>query len=156
MANKKKTKLTIEEIVKFVKDEAKNETIEGQLIKKQLARELYKQLGVPKEEDFRDIYAIAGWGWKTIRGYTNEIETETEQWMKDQNRAFTRWCVERPSRTKCEIVDEYTRAGWSCVVQAYNVMCEKYVPHPKYKDVWVRFYSSRDCNKYEYIIERDE
>lgn len=156
MANKKKTKFTIEEIVKFVKDEAENGTIEGQLIKKQLARELYKQLGDPKEEDFPDIYKTAGWGWKKIQGYTNEIEVETERWMEGQNNARTIWCVERPSRTKCEIVDEYTHAGWSCEVQAYNVMCNKYVKHPKYEGVWVRFYSSRDCNKYEYLIERDE
>ena len=156
MAKKYKTKFTIDEIVKFVKDESKNETIEGQLIKKQLARELYKQLGEPKQEDFSDIYETAGWGWKKIQGYTNEIDVETARWMEGQNNQGTHWCVERPSRTKIDIVDDYTRKGWHCTVQAYNVLCNKYVRHPKYEGVWVRFYSSRDCNKYEYIIERDE
>lgn len=156
MANKNKTKFTIEEIVTFVKNEAKNETIEGQLIKKQLARELYKQLGEPKKEDFNDIYETAGRYWKKIQGYTNEIDVETARWMEGQNNQGTYWRVERPSMTKIGIVEDYTRKGWHCEVQSYNVLCNKYVRHPKYKDVWVRFYSSRDCNKYEYIIERDE
>ena len=54
---------------------------------------------------------------------------------------------------KMEIVEDYTRAGWHCRVQAYNVMCNKFVKHPKIDNLWVGFYSSRDCNKYEYVIE---
>lgn len=153
MAKKNKPTFTVDEIVTFLKNEAQNETIEGQLIRKKLIRELYKQLGDPQEKDFPNEYKIAGWGWKKIPGYTNDIEVMYETQMLAQNNEKTNWCVERPSRTKVEIVDEYTRAGWSCTVQAYNVMCNKYVKHPRYKNVWVRFYSSRDCNKYEYVIE---
>ena len=76
--------------------------------------------------------------------------------MKMYNSDPTVWNVERPSRTKMEIVEEYTRAGWHCRVQAYNVMCTKYVKHPKIDNIWVEFYSSRDCNKYEYVIELGE
>lgn len=147
---------TVDEIVKILKDEAENETIEGQLLKPKLIRELYKQLGTPTEEDFPDEYKIAGWGWRKVERYTTGIDILTECQMRSQNNAMTEWHIERASGTKIRIVEEYTRAGWSCVVQAYNVMCNKYVPHPKHKNIWVMFYSSRDCNKYEYVILREE
>ena len=150
---KGKTKFTVPEIVEFLRKEADNETIEGQLLKPKLIRELYTQLGDPKEEDFKDEYRIAGRGWRKISGFTKDIEVHSEGWMKDDNRAPTRWHIQRASYTKVQIVEEYTRAGWSCEVQPYNVLCSKYVKHPKYDNVWVRFYSSRDCNKYEYVIE---
>lgn len=156
MKKKSKNKFTVEEIVKFVKDETKNPTIEGQLLRRKLIRELYKQLGAPKEEDFKSEFDIAGRYWKKVPGYTNDIDVRTERYMEIENGAPTRWCVARPSMTKVNIVEDYTRAGWNCTVQAYNVMCHKYVKHPKHKNVWVRFYSSRDCNKYEYIIEENE
>lgn len=154
MANKKK--FTVDEITDFLKKEHENETIEGQLLRKKLIRELYKQLGEPKQEDFPDEYKIAGWGWRKISGYTNDIDVYTARHMEIENGAPTRWHINRASYTKIQIVEEYTRAGWSCDVQAYNVMCNKYVKHPKYKNIWVRFYSSRDCNKYEYVIEEDQ
>lgn len=150
-----KSKFTVDQIVDFLRKEEENETIEGQLIRTKLIRELYKQLGDPEEKDFPNEYKIAGRCWKKIAGYTNEIGISCETAMLAHNNAQTIWCVERPSRTKVEIVEEYTRAGWSCTVQAYNVMCNKYVKHPRYKNLWVRFYSSRDCNKYEYIICED-
>lgn len=153
MAKSKAKQYTVDEIVTFLKNEHTNETIEGQLLKRQLIRQLYKQLGDPQECDFPDEYKIAGWGWKKSSGFTNDIEVHSKGWMNDENRAPTRWSIQRPSYTKVQIVEEYTRAGWSCGVQAYNVMCSKYVKHPKYDNVWVRFYSSRDCNKYEYVIE---
>ena len=151
----KKKEYEVEEIVDFLKKENENETIEGQLIKKQLIRMLYKKLGDPEEKDFPEEYKTAGWGWKKERGFTGYIEINNKTYMKDENRTPTIWNVQRPSSTKIQIVEEYTRAGWSCVVQAYNVMCTKYVPHPKYKNIWVKFYSSRDCNKYEYVICED-
>ena len=150
-----KNKFTVEEIAKILRDEANNETIEGQLLKPKLIRELYKQLGEPKEEDFPNEYKVAGRYWKKREGYTTYFEVMHNYTMKSKNRSATEWNIARPSRTKMEIVEEYTRAGWHCRVQAYNVMCYKYVPHPKYKNIWVCFYSSRDCNKYEYIIEKE-
>ena len=44
MANKK---FTVEEIVDFLRKEEENETIEGQLIKRKLIRELYKHNSLP-------------------------------------------------------------------------------------------------------------
>lgn len=153
MAKSKAKQYTVEEIVDFLKNE--NETIEGQLLKKQLIRMLYKKLGDPQEKDFPKEYKIAGWGWEKMQGFTGYIEINSKTYMKDENRAPTIWNIQRPSPTKIQIVEEYTRAGWSCVVQAYNVMCVRYTQHPKYKDIWVKFYSSRDCNKYEYVICED-
>lgn len=152
----KKNKFTVDEIVKFLKDEDKNQTIEGELLQKKLIRELYKQLGRPTEEDFKDVYEIAGRCWKKFSGYTTYTNIRTENNMLIDNAAPTTWRIERPSLTKIQIVEEYTRAGWHCEVQSYNVLCGKYVKHPKYKNIWVYFYSSRDCNKYEYVIEREE
>ena len=153
MANKK---FTVPEIVEFLKEEDKNETIEGQLLRKKLIRELYKQLGEPKEKDFKDVYEIAGRCWKKFPGYTTWINIRTERMMEIDNNAPTTWRITYCSPTKREITEEYTRAGWHCEVQSYNVLCGKYVKHPKYKNIWVYFYSSRDCNKYEYVIEREE
>jgi len=151
-----KNKFTVDEIVKFLKDEEENKTIEGELLQKKLIRELYKQLGKPTEEDFKDIYEIAGRGWKKFPGYTTWINIRTARMMEIDNNAPTTWRINRASMTKVNIVEEYTRAGWHCEVQSYNVLCGKYVKHPKYKNIWVYFYSSRDCNKYEYVIEREE
>lgn len=151
-----KEQFTIEKIVKFLKDEDKNQTIEGELLRKRLIKELYKQLGRPTEEDFKDVYEIAGRCWEKFSGYTTYINIRTENNMLIDNAAPTTWRIERPSPTKIQIVEEYTRAGWHCEVQSYNVLCGKYVKHPKYKNIWVYFYSSRDCNKYEYVIEREE
>lgn len=154
MAGKDKQTHTPEEIVTILKKEADNETIEGQLLKPKLIRELYRQLGTPTEEDFKDIYEIAGRCWKKVNRYTTDIGTFSKEFMNACNNTRTDWHIQRASGTKVRIVEDYTRAGWHCTVYAYNVLCSKYVPHPKCKDIWVYFYSSRDCNKYEYIIEK--
>lgn len=156
IAKSKPMKFTIDEIVKVLIDESENHTMEGQLIKPKLIRELYKQLGTPTEEDFPDEYKIAGRCWKKLSGYTTDIGTSTAQCMQAHNSESVQWYIQRPSMTKVQIVEEYTRANWNCTVQAYNVLCDKYVKHPRYDNIWVRFYSSRDCNKYEYIIEVEE
>lgn len=151
-----KNKFTVEEIVKFLKDEEENHTIEGELLQKKLIRELYKQLGKPTEEDFPEEYKIAGRCWEKFPGYTTWINIRTARMMEIDNNAPTTWRITYCSPTKREIAEDYTRAGWHCEVQSYNVLCGKYVKHPKYKNLWVYFYSSRDCNKYEYVIEREE
>ena len=152
----KKKEYTVDELVDFLKKENENETIEGELLKKKLIRELYKQIGEPEEVDFPEIYQTAGCRWKKFPGYTTNIRSYTKDMMENANREPTEWGINRASGTKVRIVEEYTRVGWHCEVQAYNVLCGKYVPHPKHKNIWVYFYSSRDCNKYEYIILGDK
>lgn len=152
IAKDKPTKFTVDEIVTFLKNEAQNETIEGQLIRTKLIRELYKQLGDPQEEDFKEEFKH-GYYWDKMRGYTTYIETLSELHMRTHNNRATDWNIKRPSETKREIVKDYEEDGWHCTVQAYNVLCSKYVKHPRYDNLWVYFYSSRDCNKYEYVIE---
>lgn len=149
-------KLEVQAIVKHLIEEEENATMEGELLKKKMIRQLYKLVGEPKEEDFKDEFETAGRYWKKHTGYTTFIQMTTEIKMLCENASTTEWNVERPSRTKMEIVEDYTRHGWHCRVQAYNVMCTKYVKHPKYDNIWVKFYSSRDCNKYEYVIELEE
>lgn len=149
-----KTKFTVEEIVTFLKNEAENETIEGQLIRTKLIRELYKQLGEPKEKDFGKEMEPAGTYWSKETGYTTSIEIMTANHMKHCNSQATNWQITYPSHTKKEIVRKYEEKGWSCSVGPYVVSCMKFVKHPKYEGVWVCFRSTRDCNRYQYIIEK--
>ena len=130
--------------------------MEKELLQRKLIRQLYKELGTPTKEDFPDEYEVAGGCWEKHRGYTTEIGIVRARIMETVNNSSTNWRIERPSPTKVALVEKYTRHGWYCTVQAYNVMCSKYVKHPRYEGIWVCFYSSRDCNKYEYIIERGE
>ena len=145
--------LEVQAIIQHLKDEEQNTTMEGELLKRKMIRQLYKLLGEPKEEDFKDEFETAGRYWKKHQGYTTYIGYATERNMEAHNSYSTEWGVARPSRTKCEIVEDYTRHGWHCRVQAFNVLCSKYVKHPRYDNIWVEFYSSRDCNKYAYVIE---
>lgn len=151
----KKTLHTVDELVEFLKKENKNETIEGNLLRSKAIRELYKLIGKPEEKDFPDEYRIAGRCWNKHTGYTKYIEFSNKGSMLARNREETNWHISRASGAKVRIVEEYTRAGWHCRVLAYNVMCTKYVKHPKYENIWVCFYSSRDCNKYAYVIEEE-
>lgn len=146
-------KMEIQTIIEHLRKERENETIEGDLLKTKMIRDLYKELGDPKEEDFPNEYKVAGYCWRKHAGYTKWLEFKTEREMEWANNENTDWYVKRPSQTKMEIVEEYVRAGWHCRVQSYNVICTRYVKHPKYENLWVEFYSSRDCNKYEYVIE---
>ena len=149
-----KTKFTVPEIVKFLKKEADNETIEGKLLRTKLIRELYKQLGDPKEEDFGKEMEPAGTYWSKETGYTTNIEVMTEGHMDACNKEETRWQITYPSETKRAIVRRYEDKGWHCSVGPYVVSCTKFVKHPKYEGVWVCFRSTRDCNRYQYIIEK--
>lgn len=147
-------KYTAEELIDILKKGDESETIEGKLLKPKYIRELYKQLGNPTEEDFPEECNTAGRYWKKVEGYTIDICSMTKRMMENRNRERTYWYVKRPSMTKVNIVERYIRAGWHCTVQAYNVMCTRYAQHPRYKNIGVEFYSSRDCNKYEYFIIR--
>lgn len=151
---KGKTKFTVPEIVEFLRKEADNETIEGKLLRTKLIRELYKQLGTPKEEDFSKEMEPAGTYWEKETGYTTNIEIMTEEHMNAFNREATRWQIKYPSETKRAIVKEYEEKGWYCSVGPYVVSCMKFVKHPRYEGIWVCFRSTRDCNKYEYVIEK--
>ena len=148
--------LEIQALIENLKEERENETIEGELLKKKMIRQLYKLVGEPTEEDFPEEFKVAGIGWKKFEGYTTGIGYMKEKIMLISNSLETEWNVARPSKTKMEIVEEYVRAGWKCRVDAYNVMCSRYVKHPRYDNLWVEFYSSRMCNKYGLVIEKED
>ena len=154
MANKK---FTVEEIVDFLRKEEENETIEGQLIKRKLIRELYKQLGDPTEEDFGKEMEPAGTYWRKMPGYTTYIEFVRDKgYIHQYNNSPNDWQINKASETKVNIVERYNRNDWHARIQAFNVICTKYVQHPKYEDILVFFYASRDCNKYKYVIVRNK
>lgn len=148
-----KNKFTVDEIVDFLRKENSNATIEGELIRKQLVRKLYKQLGDPTEKDFGAEMEPAGTYWTKENGCTTNIEIMTERAMKIYNKEQTNWQIKYPSETKVHIVEKYEEKGWHCSVGPYVVSCMKFVKHPRYKNLWVFFRSTRDHNKYEYIIE---
>ena len=149
---KNKSKFTIEEIIEFLRKENENRTIEGNLLRTKMIRELYKQLGDLQEKDFKEEFRHGSW-WGKFQGYTKDIKIMTEGKMLASNKEDTRWCITYPSRIKKEIEKDYREDGWHCTVQSYNVICRKYVKHPRYKNLWVYFYSTKDCCKFEYIIE---
>lgn len=134
---------------------ANDTSMEATLLTRKLTRNLYKELGSPTKDDFPDAYKHAGC-WRKHAGYTTSINTVTTDEMHTHNNAPTRYCIKRPSETKQRIVETYTRDGWNVTVQAYNVMCTRYIRHPKYDNLAVRFYVSRDCAKYSYVIVTDE
>lgn len=152
---KSKITYSVEEIRDILIEQLDNNTMEGELLRPKYIRMLYKQLGDPKKSDFIDEFKHA-YRFVKMAGYTKYIGIMTKSAMEAQNKAPTIWRIQRASMTKVNIVEDYTRDGWSCEVQAYNVLCNKYVKHPKYEGIWVRFYSSRDCAKYEYILEMPE
>lgn len=128
--------------------------MEKQLALPKMMRKLYKELGKPNLPDYPDIYNHIGYvdrigGWTKYPIFLQIAE------MKRMNSEPTDWRVKRPSSTKCRIVDEYIRDGWHCRVQAYNVLCGKFVKHKDYDNVWVHFMSTRDCSKFEYVIVAD-
>lgn len=149
-------KLEIQTLIKELKELRFNRTMEKELLEKKLIRQLYKIVGEPTEEDFPNEFKTAGRYWKKHAGYTRGISILREDTMLIENSKPTDWRIARPSRTKMEIVEDYTRAGWWCRVGAYNVVCIKYVKHPRIENLWVEFYSSRDCNKYELVLELGE
>ena len=152
-----KSKFTVEEIIDSLLKENDNETIEGQLLKPKLIRELYKQLGTPSEEDFGKEMEPAGTYFEKGRGYTKDIQIiGSEEHIRAYNVSPNIWQIKKASDTKERIVKNYNDNGWHATIQAYNVICAKYVKHPRYKNLAVFFYSSRDVNRYEYVlIERD-
>lgn len=148
-----KTKFTVDEIVEFLRKEEENETIEGKLLRTKLIRELYKQLGTPTKEDFEEEMEPAGTYWEKENGYTTDIEIMTESHMNACNKEATNWNITYPSDTKKAIVRRYEDKGWHCSVGPYVVSCMKFVKHPKYEGIWICFRSTRDVNRYQYIIE---
>lgn len=145
--------LELQALVENLRKIQNNSTMENELLERKMIRQLYKILGSPKEEDFKDEFETAGRYWKKHNGYTTYICSLTKEQIEIANNTPTSFRITRPSKTKMEIVKEYERHGWSCEVQSYNVICKKFVKHPKHENIWVCFYSSRDCRKYEYVIE---
>ena len=133
-------------------EKLRDNSIETELLKSRYLRELYKILGDPSEKDFPEVYKYRRY-WEKERGWTKYIYRETKNYMTTMNAQGITWNVQRPSQTKINIAEDYAKNNWNVSVGAYNVQCVKYIKHPKYDNLWVRFYVSRDCNKYEYVLE---
>lgn len=152
MANKIEIETLVRNIVKIQND--KEHEMERELLTSRMMRQLYKELGDPNPADYEGVgkylYKVS-----KVSGYTKWPDIKTEEQLEYMNGDVV-WNISRPSETKRSIVENYTRDGWSCVVQAYNVLCNKYVKHKDYDNIWIRFVSTRDCSKYEYVLVRED
>ena len=152
MSNKIEIETLVRNIVKVWYD--KEHIMERELLTRKMLRQLYKELGDPKPADYEGVknhlYSVS-----RINGYTKWPNIKTEYDLRYINGGVA-YHISRPSETKQGIVESYTRDGWSCTVQAYNVLCNKYVKHKDYDNIWIRFISTRDCSKYEYVLVKED
>lgn len=158
MQSKTHTRTSSSDVMKLANETiaaCTDNTMEAELLRKKCTRALYKALGDPTPADFPDAFKTAGaWTFTKLPGYTTNMRTFTKQEMEEWNRSPVEYRIERPSKTKQHIIECYVRDGWHVQVQAYNVICTKFVQHPRYPQLAVFFYASRDVARYEYILEK--
>lgn len=152
MSNKIEIETLVKNIVK-VQDDKEHE-MERELLTRKMMRQLYKELGDPNPADYEGVgkylYSVS-----KVSGYTKYpivISEDETRWINGD----VTYHISRPSETKQRIVENYRSDGWSCDVQAYNVSCVKYMKHKDYDNIWIRFISTRDCSKYEYVLVKED
>lgn len=152
MNDKKNNKIEIETLVKTIIDlqTDKDMIMERELATPKLMRQLYKALGEPNIADYPDIYNHIRWA-KKEQGYTKSPLIYGKYILKNLNGNIDN-NLKKMSPTKERIVDSYSRDGWNCTVYAFNVICSKYVQHKDYDNVGIRFVSTRDTARYEYVL----
>lgn len=150
--NKIEIETLVRNIVKVWSDP--EHLVERELLTKKMLRQLYKELGDPKPADYEGVgnhvYSV-----DKVSGYTKWPIIKTEYDLRYIN-GGVEYHINRPSETKQRIVENYRSDGWSCDVQAYNVSCVKYMKHKDYDNIWIRFISTRDCSKYEYVLVKED
>lgn len=152
MSNKIEIETLVKNIVKVWDD--KEHEMERELLTRKMMRQLYKELGDPNPADYEGVgnhlYSVS-----KVSGYTKYpivISEDETRWINGD----VTYHISRPSETKQRIVENYRSDGWSCDVQAYNVSCVKYMKHKDYDNIWIRFISTRDCSKYEYVLVKED
>ena len=133
----------------------KPDSMEKQIAMPRLIRQLYKELGEPDVNDYPIIAKRIRYA-KRMPGYTKWLDVKNEREMRWHNTSPVDYHIDRPSETKRNIIDSYYSDDWHITVHAYNVLCSRYEKHKDFDNVAVYFYVSRDCEKYEYVIVRDE
>ena len=151
-SNKIEIETRVRNIIKVYDD--KEHEMERELLTRKMMRQLYKELGDPNPADYEGVGNHL-YGVRKVSGYTKMPIVITRDKLKYIN-CDVDYHIKKPSETKQRIVEEYTRDGWSCVVEAYNVSCDIYVPHKDYDNLYIRFISTRDCSKYEYVLVRED
>lgn len=134
------------------------DTMEGRFLKRKLIRSLYNGVGDIKPSDIERPEKVFGHACSFNRhnGYTTYICTLTREQLKERMAGGdVRSRVNKMSNIKERITREYAADGWNALVQPFNVICTKIVKHTRYDKLWVEFYVSRDCSKYQLVIETD-
>lgn len=148
------SKLETQALIETLLANSTDGSIEAQMLRPKLMRQLYNTLGEPSQDDYPDVFlTTSACGFSKMEGYTTVVPVSSADAMRAHNTTPVLYHISRPSQTKTAIIERYLRDNWSITVQAYNVMCSKYVPHPRYEHVWVFFYVSRNCAKYRYVLE---
>lgn len=152
MSNKIEIETLVRNIVKVQED--KEHIMERELLTRKMLRQLYKELGDPNPADYEGVgkylYSVS-----KVSGYTKFPIIKTEDQLEYIN-GDVEYRISRPSETKQRIIENYLGDGWSCSVQAYNILCDKYMKHKDYDNIWIRFISTRDCSKYEYVLVKED
>ena len=128
--------------------------MERELLIRKMLKQLYKELGDPNPEDYEGVGNHL-YGVCKVSGYTKFPIVMTKDKLRYINGGVD-YRINKPSETKQRIVEEYTKDGWSCLVQAYNVSCYIYVPHKDYDNLCIKFIRTRDYSKYEYVLIRED
>ena len=151
-SNKIEIETLVRNIIKVYDD--KEHEMERELLTRKMMRQLYKELGDPNTADYERVVNHL-YGVSKMRGYTKMPIVITRDKLRYINGGVD-YHIKKPSETKQRIVEEYIKDGWSCVVEAYNVTCDIYVPNKDYDNLCIRFISTRDCSKYEYVLIRED
>lgn len=150
--NKIEIETLVKQIIALQEDEDK--IMERELLTRKMMRQLYKELGNAKCADYPTVYNHIGYANK-VSGYTTYPLIKTEDELKYINNRQTDWHIKSCSDTKERIVESYTNDNWHCTVYAMNVCCDTYVKHKDYDNIYIRFISTRDCAKYEYVLVKE-
>ena len=143
---------SVTDTIEAIKDVLTQDTLETRLLKPRLIRQLYKQLGEPTQDDFPGAYKHAS-SFKRVDGYTTHICVYHPTQMDAYNREPVDYRIKYTSEKKRCIINDYYRDGWHVRVLAFNVLCTRFIQHPRYSHIWVMFYVSRDCAQYKYVLE---
>lgn len=149
-------KIEIETLVKQIIELQTNtdKIMEKDIATPKLMRQLYKALGEPNIANYPDIYNHIRYA-KREQGYTKYPLIIEKSMLPYANKGIDNH-LKKMSGAKERIVDSYSRDGWNCTVYAFNVICSKYVQHKDYTNIGIKFVSTRDTSRYEYVLLKED
>lgn len=146
---------SVTDTIEAITDVLTQDTLETRLLKPRLIRQLYKQLGKPTQDDFPGAYKHAS-SFRRADGYTTRLVPYRPTQMDAYNNMRVDYHIKQPSYMKRRIINDYYQDRWHVVVYAFNVLCSKFIRHPRYPQIAVYFHKTRDTATYEYVLVKDD